>query len=110
MRNENQKAKEFYVMEGIPSNCETQIIKTGNGNFVYRHFISGNSPQPTRAFYPKSGDDIFMNNENYFHYLSSICRMKVDVQTGFLLGKEIADSFRKKINKIPTVGACLEIY
>ena len=110
MKTQKQKTQELYNMDGVPSNVETQIIQTSTGNFIYRHFLSGNSPQDSRVFNPQTGEDKFLDNQGYFHYLSAICKMPVDVQPGCLLASEVSESFRNRLTKLPTVGSMIAIY
>jgi hypothetical protein len=86
------KAKEFYNMSGYPSSVETHVIKTKNGNFVYQHLTSGNSPQPTRVYNPSTGEDKLHENQSYFGYLAHITRVPITYKMyGFLIGQEVVN-------------------
>jgi hypothetical protein len=98
-----EKARAIYRMTGTPSKVETQVLKTENGNFVYRHFLSGNSPAGARVFNPATGEDSLTEHPDTFNYLKSRC--KVVVLDGCLTGRQVQRNFAKKRTTLPTLGS-----
>ena len=102
MKNHCEEAKNFYSMSGRPGNVETQICRTMSGNYIYRHFLAGNSPQASRIYCPQTGEDLFLKNAGYFNYITAF--NPFDIQEGFLLGKEVETNYGKLKKILPTIG------
>lgn len=92
---DEHKASELYDRPNI-NRVDTQIIKTKNGNYIYRHVISANSRQDARYFNPQTGTDEFCEDRGFFHHLSKHRGVAYwTVEDRCLTGKDVQEFYER---------------